>query len=91
MLRQAHRLAARFGPHTPGAGRRRHDRSDGVLPALRLAAPEHLRPHRRQCDDIPTAGLPATFFLDRQHHVLARIVGGTNLAGFDAVFRRALS
>jgi thiol-disulfide isomerase/thioredoxin len=35
-------------------------------------------------------GLPATLFLDRQHRVVARILGETNLAGFDAGFRQAL-
>jgi thiol-disulfide isomerase/thioredoxin len=34
-------------------------------------------------------GLPATLFLDRQHHVVARILGDTNLAGFDEGLRRA--
>jgi thiol-disulfide isomerase/thioredoxin len=33
-------------------------------------------------------GLPATLFLDRRHHVVARILGATDLAGFEAGFRR---
>ena len=36
-------------------------------------------------------GLPATLFLDRRHRVVARILGETNLAGFDQGLRRALS
>ncbi len=35
-------------------------------------------------------GLPATLFLDRDHRVVARILGDTNLAGFEAGYRRAL-
>jgi cytochrome c biogenesis protein CcmG/thiol:disulfide interchange protein DsbE len=35
-------------------------------------------------------GLPATLFLDRRHRVVARILGDTNLAGFDAGYRQAL-
>jgi thiol-disulfide isomerase/thioredoxin len=35
-------------------------------------------------------GTPTTFFLDRQHHVVAQIVGATNLAGFDRGLRAAL-
>jgi thiol-disulfide isomerase/thioredoxin len=36
-------------------------------------------------------GLPATLFLDRRHHVVARILGETTLAGFDQGLQRALS
>ncbi len=36
-------------------------------------------------------GLPATLFLDRQHRVVAKILGETNLAGFDQGLQRALS
>jgi len=35
-------------------------------------------------------GLPATLFLDRRHRVVAKILGETNLAGFEAGYRRAL-
>ena len=35
-------------------------------------------------------GLPATLFLDRQHRVVAKILGDTNLAGFEAGSRQAL-
>jgi thiol-disulfide isomerase/thioredoxin len=35
-------------------------------------------------------GLPATLFLDRQHRVVAKILGDTNLAGFDQGLQRAL-
>ena len=35
------------------------------------------------------SGLPATLFLDRRHRVVARILGETNLAGFDAGYRQA--
>jgi thiol-disulfide isomerase/thioredoxin len=34
-------------------------------------------------------GTPTTFFLDRQHHVVARIIGATNLAGFERGLRVA--
>ena len=34
-------------------------------------------------------GLPATLFLDRRHRIVARILGETDLAGFEAGFRRA--
>ena len=36
-------------------------------------------------------GLPATLFLDRRHHVVARILGETDLAGFEAGFRQTQS
>ncbi len=35
-------------------------------------------------------GLPATLFLDRSHRVVARILGDTDLAGFEAGYRQAL-
>ena len=35
-------------------------------------------------------GLPATLFLNRRHRVVARILGDTNLAGFDAGYKQAL-
>ncbi|MDE3070550.1 MAG: TlpA family protein disulfide reductase, partial [Acidobacteriota bacterium] len=34
-------------------------------------------------------GLPTTLFLDRRHRVVAKIVGETNLAGFDAGYQKA--
>lgn len=34
-------------------------------------------------------GLPATLFLNRQHRVVAKILGETNLAGFEAGYRQA--
>lgn len=34
-------------------------------------------------------GLPTTFFLDRQHRIVAQAVGETNLAGFTAGFKKA--
>ena len=36
-------------------------------------------------------GLPATLFLDSHHRVVARILGETDLAGFDQGLQRALS
>jgi len=36
-------------------------------------------------------GLPATLFLDRHHRIVARILGETDLAGFDQGLQRALS
>lgn len=36
-------------------------------------------------------GFPTTFFLDRRHHVVTRIVGATNLAGFEQGARAARS
>jgi len=36
-------------------------------------------------------GLPATLFLDREHRVVVRILGETDLAGFTAGYRRALT
>ncbi len=35
-------------------------------------------------------GLPATLFLDRRHRVVAKILGDTNLTGFEAGYRKAL-
>jgi thiol-disulfide isomerase/thioredoxin len=35
-------------------------------------------------------GTPSTFFLDRRHHIVARVVGATNLAGFERGLRAAL-
>lgn len=34
-------------------------------------------------------GLPATLFLDRRHRIVAKILGETDLAGFDAGYRQA--
>lgn len=34
-------------------------------------------------------GLPATLFLDRRHRVVAKILGDTDLAGFEAGYRQA--
>ena len=34
-------------------------------------------------------GLPATLFLNRQHRVVAKILGETDLAGFEAGYRKA--
>ena len=34
-------------------------------------------------------GLPATIFLNRRHQVVAKILGETDLAGFDAGYRRS--
>jgi hypothetical protein len=36
-------------------------------------------------------GLPTTLFLDRHHRIVARILGETDLAGFDQGLRQALS
>jgi thiol-disulfide isomerase/thioredoxin len=36
-------------------------------------------------------GLPTTYFLDRQHRIVARILGQTDLAGFTNGLRRALA
>jgi peroxiredoxin len=35
-------------------------------------------------------GTPTTLFLDRRHHIVARITGATNLAGFEQGLRAAL-
>lgn len=35
-------------------------------------------------------GTPTTFFLDRRHHIVARIVGATDLAGFEGGLKSAL-
>ncbi|HZR90859.1 MAG TPA: TlpA disulfide reductase family protein [Gaiellaceae bacterium] len=34
-------------------------------------------------------GLPATLFLDRRHRIVAKILGETDLAGFEAGYRKA--
>ena len=49
--------------------------------ARALATFERSHPH--------VQGLPATLFLDRRHRVVAKILGETTLAGFDAGYRRA--
>ncbi len=36
-------------------------------------------------------GLPATLFLDRRHRIVARVLGETDLAGFDRGLQQALS
>lgn len=36
-------------------------------------------------------GTPSTFFLDREHRVATRIVGATDLAGFEQALEQALS
>lgn len=36
-------------------------------------------------------GLPTTFFLDRRHRIVTRIVGATDLAGFDQGLKAALA
>ncbi len=35
-------------------------------------------------------GFPTTFFLDRRHHIVARVVGATNLSGFAQGLKTAL-
>jgi thiol-disulfide isomerase/thioredoxin len=39
---------------------------------------------------LAVTGLPTTYFLDRQHRVIAKIVGAGNLAEFDRGLRLAL-
>ena len=36
-------------------------------------------------------GTPSTFFLDREHRIVTRIVGATDLAGFEQALEQALS
>jgi thiol-disulfide isomerase/thioredoxin len=52
--------------------------------------PSIFDPHGAVATRFGLQGLPATLFLDRQHRVVARILGDTDLAGFDAGLRQAL-
>lgn len=46
-------------------------------------------PAGRIAAQLRLQGLPTTLFLDRRHRVVAKIVGETNLAGFDAGYQKA--
>lgn len=52
--------------------------------------PSVFDPHGTIAGGLRLQGLPSTFFLDRQHRVAARIVGATDLAGFEAGLAKAL-
>jgi thiol-disulfide isomerase/thioredoxin len=52
--------------------------------------PSLFDPHGVIAARLGLQGLPATLFLDRQHRVVAKILGDTNLAGFEAGYRQAL-
>ncbi len=41
--------------------------------------------------DLGLQGTPTTFFLDREHRIVTRIVGATDLAGFEEGLRQATS
>lgn len=51
--------------------------------------PSIFDPHGLIATRFRLQGLPATLFLDRRHHIVARILGETDLAGFETGFRRA--
>jgi thiol-disulfide isomerase/thioredoxin len=47
-------------------------------------------PNGRIAAKLALQGTPTTFFLDRRHHIVARIVGATDLAGFEHGLKSAL-
>jgi len=47
-------------------------------------------PHGELAAKLGLQGLPTTIFLDREHHIVARIVGATDRAGFENGLRQAL-
>jgi thiol-disulfide isomerase/thioredoxin len=47
-------------------------------------------PHGEIATRLAVQGFPTTFFLDRRHHIVARIVGATNRAGFEGGLKSAL-
>lgn len=51
--------------------------------------PSIFDPHGLIATRFQLQGLPATLFLNRQHRVVAKILGETNLAGFEAGYRQA--
>lgn len=52
--------------------------------------PSIFDPSGRLAAQLGLQGLPTTLFLDRRHRVVARIVGETNLAGFNHGLQEAL-
>jgi len=54
------------------------------------AHPSVFDPQGAIAADLRLRGLPSTFFLDRRHRVVTRIVGATDLAGFEDGLARAL-
>ena len=53
--------------------------------------PSSFDPSGRIAAQLRLEGLPTTLFLDRRHQVVARIVGETNLAGFNHGLHEALA
>lgn len=51
--------------------------------------PSIFDPSGRIAAQLGLQGLPTTLFLDRHHRVVAKIVGETTLAGFDAGYQKA--
>src|SRR6266511_767483 len=47
-------------------------------------------PHGAIASRLAVQGFPTTFFLDRRHRIVARIVGATDLAGFEDGLESAL-
>ena len=55
-----------------------------------LEYPSIFDPSGKVAAEFGLQGLPATLFLDRRHHVVARILGETDLAGFSNGLRQAV-
>jgi cytochrome c biogenesis protein CcmG/thiol:disulfide interchange protein DsbE len=56
----------------------------------RWAHPSVFDPHGELAAKLGLQGLPTTIFLDRRHRIVARVVGATDRAGFEAGLRKAL-
>lgn len=52
--------------------------------------PSIFDPSGRIAAEFSLPGLPATLFLDRRHHVVARILGDADVAGFNGGLQKAL-
>jgi hypothetical protein len=95
-LRRGSARARHFRAHaSPGAGDRyRHRgfawRRESLYRRFSWRHPSIFDPQGKIPERLRLQGLPATLFLDRHHRVVAKILGETNLAGFEAGYRQAL-
>ena len=92
---EAHDLAtfARAHPNVQTIGIDTQDTSAGARDFYRQYGWQHpsiADPNGQIAAKLALQGTPTTFFLDRRHHVVARIVGATNLAGFEHGLKTAL-
>ncbi len=92
---EAHDLAtfARAHPNVQTIGIDTQDTSAGARDFYRQYGWQHpsiADPNGQIAAKLALQGTPTTFFLDRRHRIVARIVGATDLAGFEHGLESAL-